>query len=331
VQIDSRIIATSVQGSRALWEAGQPVALRLCSTRPIVLKAGVHSFRTFAGSSKLYRPTLGLATFTLTTPQPPRAEARTSTVTTWGDEHRQVAMSAGPASILTVHENFNKSWRASANGHALQAIRVDGWQQGFVVPAGVALTVDIVNKPGIAYRQLLLISTILVFLLLCAAIWPSRKALAARAPRAWRQLAIRAVSLAAAVATCLLIAGPRVAAGVPVLALIIWVVPRISPLLAFAGAGIAGGTAVAYPGHYPSSHEGSFAPLAQAAMAYAVAVVLLSAGQRGVTRKTSTDIGEFSEPSDAAAPASDDPNLTVELPLGAGAAPVSPGGETGSC
>jgi arabinofuranan 3-O-arabinosyltransferase len=324
VQIDDRTIATSVQGSRTDWLAGQPVALRLCSTKPIALKAGVHTLRTLAGTSSVYRPSLGIATFTLTTAQPRQPAARPATITKWGDEHRTVTMGAGPASILTIHENFNKSWRASANGQQLQAIRIDGWQQGFVVSAGGALTVNIVNKPGIAYRQLLLVSAVLVLLLICAAIWPSRKAREVRAPRAWRGSLVRALSLAGAVVAVLLVAGPGVALGVPVLALIIWVVPRIGPLLAFAGAGVAAGVAAAYPGHYPSSHQGSFSALAQTAMAYAIAVVLLSAGQRGAFGKKARDVND-----DSALAAPD--NGVMELPEGEAPAPVSAVGEKGSC
>ena len=42
----------------------------------------------------------------------------------------------GPASYLEVHENYNAGWAATLNGHALRAVYLDGWQQGFVVPAG---------------------------------------------------------------------------------------------------------------------------------------------------------------------------------------------------
>jgi arabinofuranan 3-O-arabinosyltransferase len=47
----------------------------------------------------------------------------------------------GPRSedtILTVHENANEGWQATLDGHRLRSIVVDGWQQGYVVPAGIS-------------------------------------------------------------------------------------------------------------------------------------------------------------------------------------------------
>jgi arabinofuranan 3-O-arabinosyltransferase len=47
----------------------------------------------------------------------------------------------GPRSedtILTVHENANEGWLATMNGRRLPSIVVDGWQQGYVVPAGLS-------------------------------------------------------------------------------------------------------------------------------------------------------------------------------------------------
>lgn len=175
VTVDGKPYLTYVRGSRADLTAGQPVPLGLCTSQPITLTAGVHTVTTQGSSSPLYRSSLGIATLSLTTlPTVALPRNRPVTITKWGSETRQLKLPAGARSILTVYENFNKSWHATANGKRLTAIRIDGWQQGFIVPAGAAITVNVVNTPGQIYRIGLVVSAALV-LLLIAACWPSRR------------------------------------------------------------------------------------------------------------------------------------------------------------
>jgi arabinofuranan 3-O-arabinosyltransferase len=54
--------------------------------------------------------------------------------------------------ILAVRENVNAGWHASAGGLPLRPIVVDGWQQGWLVPAGVAGEVVLSFAPDGAYR-----------------------------------------------------------------------------------------------------------------------------------------------------------------------------------
>ena len=46
-----------------------------------------------------------------------------------------------------MRENFNNGWVAKADGQTLQAVRIDGWQQGFVVPAGIDGTISLSFTP----------------------------------------------------------------------------------------------------------------------------------------------------------------------------------------
>ena len=55
----------------------------------------------------------------------------------WGTTHRTVDVPASDAPrILETTENANPGWSASLNGEQLQPVRVDGWRQGWIVPAG---------------------------------------------------------------------------------------------------------------------------------------------------------------------------------------------------
>ena len=294
VQIDGKNYRTYVRGSRSALLAGQPIPMGLCVTTPIVLRAGAHAVRITA-SAALIEP----ATFVLTTQTAPAPTATRAAVTTeWNSEHRQVKVAAGAASILTVHENFNRSWTATADGKKLTAIRVDGWQQGFVLPAGGAVTVKLTNQPGIDLRLALVFAAVLVLLLLLAALLPARRA--ARpilGPRPRSGGFIAAASVVAAVVTALLVAGPLVAGLVLLLAAPVWFVSPLTPLLVGAGVAVAGGMMLATTAQYPGSHAGTFSTAAQIAMALALAGTILAGGLRRPAHAAASGSDEVIAPS----------------------------------
>ncbi len=82
-------------------------------------------------------------------------DARTVDVLTWGDSSRSAAVGAGPAALLHLPENFNPGWVAEVDGERLQALRVDGWQQAWVLPEGGAVEVQLTYAPQRVYRVLL--------------------------------------------------------------------------------------------------------------------------------------------------------------------------------
>jgi arabinofuranan 3-O-arabinosyltransferase len=84
-----------------------------------------------------------------------------------GPEHRIVTLAGSSTSqLLIVHENLNPGWRATMHGHVLRTVRIDGWQQGWIVPAGPAGTVDLRFTPGNSYRLTLAIGLAFVLVLL---------------------------------------------------------------------------------------------------------------------------------------------------------------------
>jgi arabinofuranan 3-O-arabinosyltransferase len=98
-----------------------------------------------------------------------------------GPEHRVITVApASGAQVLVVHENANPGWRATLDGQPLASVRIDGWQQGWLVPAGSSGDVDLLFTPGRSYRLTLVAGLLLVGLLVALTV-PQRRRRTARA------------------------------------------------------------------------------------------------------------------------------------------------------
>ena len=117
---------------------------------------------------------------------------------------------ASEARVIGVSMNANAGWHATLNGADLEPIRLDGWRQGFVVPAGVGGEVTLTYTPDRAYRWGLLLGLLAVIVLFVLAAVPSRwspPGLDARETRWWAAGGAAAVALLVAGPVGLLIAG----------------------------------------------------------------------------------------------------------------------------
>ncbi|TYC09961.1 DUF3367 domain-containing protein [Actinomadura syzygii] len=90
----------------------------------------------------------------------------------WGAGSRRVEVNAAGASFLVVNENFNGGWRASVGGTVLRPVRLDGWKQGWLVPAGTRGVVELTYGPDRAQRFAVVGGLALLLMLLGAALWP---------------------------------------------------------------------------------------------------------------------------------------------------------------
>ncbi|PWJ25270.1 arabinofuranan 3-O-arabinosyltransferase [Branchiibius hedensis] len=86
---------------------------------------------------------------------------------------QQVVLGANPSAsaghYLVTHQGANAGWQAQAqaSGRSLTAVTLDGWQQGFVLPAGVeARDVTVTFAPNTAHRIGLAIGALAVLALL---------------------------------------------------------------------------------------------------------------------------------------------------------------------
>ncbi len=78
---------------------------------------------------------------------------RTPAVDRWDATHRRVRVDAAPATrVLVVPESANPGWRARLLGTDLTPLTVNGWEQGWIVPAGAHGTIDLTYPLDGPYR-----------------------------------------------------------------------------------------------------------------------------------------------------------------------------------
>ena len=93
------------------------------------------------------------------------------TIRSWQPDQRRLGIGPGAASYLEVHENYNPGWAADAERRALTPVRLDGWQQAFIVPAGAGGTITLTFRPTATYHLVLIASMLAAALLLALAAW----------------------------------------------------------------------------------------------------------------------------------------------------------------
>jgi arabinofuranan 3-O-arabinosyltransferase len=190
VEIDGVAYPTSVTGTLADVRAGRPLPVAVCDDfvrEAVPLTAGEHRLRTVPSAAFVAESATLVRDGAAATP--PAVRARTVQVGRWEPTERRVTVGAGAASLLVVPENHNAGWRATLDGHRLRAVRVDGWQQAFVLPAGPGGTVALEFTPDRPYRAGLAVGAACVLLLALVALAPVRRRRTAPAgpvPRVFR-------------------------------------------------------------------------------------------------------------------------------------------------
>ena len=204
---------------------------------------------------------------------PATTVARAVTVHNWGVEDRTITVGRGPASYLVVRQNFNNGWTAQLAGRTLTPVRVNGWQQAWVVPKGSGGLVMLTFGPDRLYQLGLVGGAVLAVVLLGLALWPARKVNDAKARGARHSLPLWGVLIGGTAA--LVVLGGVVALALPLLLLVAWITRSGRWLPALAGLSyLAAGIVVAvHVGPYPASGVGTFGWPAQALSLLALAAV----------------------------------------------------------
>ena len=100
-----------------------------------------------------------------------------ATVREWTPNQRTVALAQRSGdTVLVVRENANDGWRATIDGRQLRRTTVNGWQQGYVVPAGGPTTVALEFTPDARYRSGLLAGALAALALLVLTVLPDHPA-----------------------------------------------------------------------------------------------------------------------------------------------------------
>ncbi len=153
--VDGREIPTAVVGTVADVLRSASLSWVTCGSPGLLLDAGPHriqalSSTAFVPQSLSFRPA--------TDDRP--VINRPVRVGSWGSVDRDFTVGAGGRSLIVVPENFNKGWSAHIGGRLLQPARVDGWQQAWLLPAGVGGQVTLTYMPDRLYRQALFVGSL---------------------------------------------------------------------------------------------------------------------------------------------------------------------------
>ncbi|MFF7444612.1 MULTISPECIES: alpha-(1-_3)-arabinofuranosyltransferase family protein [unclassified Streptomyces] len=261
VSVDRELYETSVKGTVGDLTERRPVEVTLCQEgrdKPeLELGPGAHQVEVGDAGPLL----LTDLTLTRGTVAEPTAAGRDLRIRDWLGDRREVSVGSGAAMYLTTYENYNDGWKATLDGKELSSVRLDGWQQGWRVPAGAGGTVKLSYEPATTYDGALIGSGVAVLVLVGLVLWrrdePNPDAPQPPPPPPGLWLGTVALTLVGVV-----IAG-WLALLVPALALLAhrrheWLMPVA--FVALAGAGVAAATGAGEP---VSAGHGAFGHTAQ--------------------------------------------------------------------
>jgi arabinofuranan 3-O-arabinosyltransferase len=160
--IDGHSYATSVRGTFGELDALQPMPLSVCGFGGAVrLGAGTHTVTAYPDAA------FKVTSLQLAGTPPAVSPARGVAVTQWGNDDRALTVAAGPAAIINVHENYNPGWVATVGGRQLRGVRLDGWQQGWILPAAdTSEQVTLKFAPDNSFRASLVVGAAIALALL---------------------------------------------------------------------------------------------------------------------------------------------------------------------
>jgi arabinofuranan 3-O-arabinosyltransferase len=270
VTIDGKSVDTSVSTTLGDLINLRPATLTLCApSTGLTLQAGRHEFLTSDSSSAFLISSLVMQPVAKGTVS--EAPHRSVTVLNWSAEHRMVRVGAGPATYIVMPQNYNGAWTAHLGNEALRPVRIDGWEQGFLVPGGGAATISLTTPPNGRFQDLLLVGALLLIGLFALALVPSRRRndqpeVALRDPSFWLLLGLSAAAL-------VLVAGLWALVFVPLLAVARRWGRRPLIATAFVAFATAGLIAAVHPASSVGFGAGALDGPAQVASAVALASV----------------------------------------------------------
>ncbi|MFD3569274.1 alpha-(1-_3)-arabinofuranosyltransferase family protein [Streptomyces sp. NPDC058667] len=261
----------------------RPVTVALCAGKEkdgtLELPSGDHEVEAADAGP------LAITDVTLTRGTPRAVEGaagREATVTRWSDDSRAVSVSAGDgeAAYLRTYENANEGWKATLGGAELESVRLDGWQQAWVIPAGASGTVTMEFEPSAPYRAALIGGGFTLVVLAALAFVGRRRDDGGTADETPPQPAAPGMLLGtlALTAVVAVVAGPW-ALVVPVLAVAARLRPGVlvpTAAAAMAGAGIVAALGAGEP---VADGEGAFSGLAQVLTLVALSAALVTSAR----------------------------------------------------
>jgi arabinofuranan 3-O-arabinosyltransferase len=182
--VDGQTIPTGVTGTFADLANGSPMRFTACLA--VTLTAGTDRVTESATDPFDVRDvvletagTSGMSAGLGTGGAAPTA----ATVLSWTSSLRTLRVAAATRSYLEVNENFNAGWRAVLGGRQLRPVRLDGWKQAWVLPAGTTGVVTLAYRPESLYRDAVIGGLAALALVIAVALAVPRRR--PRRPLAW--------------------------------------------------------------------------------------------------------------------------------------------------
>ncbi|MGB1224648.1 MAG: hypothetical protein ACPHCN_10960, partial [Mycobacterium sp.] len=212
IGVAGQFVQTSVTATVGALLDNAPIPARPCRDEPITLPAGPQELLISPG------PVFIVDGIQLAAPPGARLGSATTfpaDAGSWTSDHRDVEVPPSEATrVLVVPESVNPGWVArTSSGAALTAVTVNGWQQGWVLPAGTAGTLTLSFPSNATYQAGLIGGLALLPILVGLAFLPARGTRAVNSPAPPRNPATTARGTALVVAATVIsgVAGAAVA------------------------------------------------------------------------------------------------------------------------
>jgi arabinofuranan 3-O-arabinosyltransferase len=150
IAIAGRFVHTAIHTTVGALLAGEPIEAQPCEREPIALPTGKEELLISPGEGFV----VDGAQLVTARPTPRPAAVATAQIGAWGPDRREVRTDASPdPRVLVVPESVNPGWVAhTADGTQLTPVVVNGWQQGWVLPAGTGGTITLTFPSNALYR-----------------------------------------------------------------------------------------------------------------------------------------------------------------------------------
>ena len=177
IAIAGRFVHTAIQTTVGALLDGAPVGAQACDRQPIQLPTGQQELLISPGPQFVVDGAQLSGPLAAESPTATAASMTPAATGAWGPAHREVRVTeAATSRLLVVPESLNPGWVAHTSaGTRLTPVAVNGWQQGWVVPAGTSGIVTLTFAPNALYHAGLGGGLALLPLLALMAWWPQRR------------------------------------------------------------------------------------------------------------------------------------------------------------
>ncbi len=171
--IDGRSVTTRLEGTLQDLEYIRPMKVTACAA-PVSLRPGTHVVNV--KPSGMFS---GAQVSLTNTAEPSAARGAVATRSTRVTKREQtsgvIRVGPGPKSYVALGQSYNHGWEATLHGRRLTPVRLDGWQQSWIVPAGAGGDIAYTFAPDHAFRAALFGGVLLIGLLIGLAIYGGRR------------------------------------------------------------------------------------------------------------------------------------------------------------